>query len=338
MRALATCALTLALGLAPAACDRSGQTATPAGIVSIDGSSTVFPICEAVAEEFQRAHPARVTIGVSGTGGGMQKFCKGEVDIANASRPIQKSEIEACRKAGLDFIELPVAYDGIAVVVHPKNAWVDHLTVAELRTMWAPEAQGKITRWNQIRPSFPDRELHLFGPGTDSGTFDYFTHAICGKERSSRGDFTSSEDDNVLVQGIATDEAALGYFGYAYYQANRSRLKLVPVDDGQDDNGPGPVAPDERTIAVGTYQPLSRPLFVYVSTRAAARPEIRAFVDYFLSHSRALVTEVGYVPLPERAYELARERFARRRTGSLFAGEGVKIGLTIEALLAAEAG
>jgi phosphate transport system substrate-binding protein len=231
-----------------------------------------------------------------------------------------------------------VAYDGIAVVVHPENAFVDHLTTAELKTLWAPEAQGKISRWSQVRAAFPDKEVHLFGPGTDSGTFDYFTQAVNGKERASRGDFTSSEDDNVLVQGISSDPAALGYFGFAYYQANRARLKLVPIDDGKAENGAGPVAPSVESIAAGTYQPLSRPLFIYIARRAAERPEVQAFVDYYLAQASALITEVGSVPLPTRAYALARARFDKRVAGSLFKGEGVKVGMTIEALLAAEGG
>ncbi len=330
------CLIVLA-GVTAIACQRGAEMpAGPAGVIAIDGSSTVFPISEAVAEEFQKKHAARVTIGVSGTGGGMQKFCKGEIDITNASRPMQKAELEACQKAGVEFIELPVAYDGIAVVVHPENTFVDQLTTAELKTLWAPEAQGQVTRWSQVRAGFPDREVHLFGPGTDSGTFDYFTQAICGKERASRGDFTSSEDDNVLVQGISSDPAALGYFGFAYYQANRARLKLVPIDDGKPENGAGPMVPSEQTIADGRYQPLSRPLFVYVSRKAAARPEVQAFIAYYLEQAAALILEVGSVPLPPRAYALARERFERRVLGSVFRGEGVKVGVTVEALLAAE--
>src|SRR5918993_1838810 len=206
--------------------------AAGAGRIEIDGSSTVFPITEAVAEEFRKAHRVDVTVGTSGTGGGFQKFCRDEIDISDASRPIKASEADACSKSNVAFIELPIAYDGLAVVVHPKNAWAASMTVAELKKLWEPAAQGKIMRWNQIREGWPDREIHLFGAGVDSGTFDYFTEAIVGKQDQSRGDYTSSEDDNVIVQGVAGDEFALGYFGYAYYEENKDKLKLVPIDSG----------------------------------------------------------------------------------------------------------
>src|SRR5687767_9240883 len=251
---------------------KSDESAGEPALIRVDGSSTVFPISEAIAEEFQKANPnVRPTVATSGTGGGFQKFCRGEIDINDASRPIKPVEIEACKKAGIEFIELPVAYDGLAVVVHPKNTWAASMTVAELKTLWAPEAQGKITRWNQVRSSWPDREIHLFGAGVDSGTYDYFTEAIVGKEGSSRGDFTSSEDDNVIVQGISSDETALGFLPLAYVEQNRSALKLVPVEDGKKENGDGPITPSAGTVRDGTYQPLSRPLFIYVSRKAAER-------------------------------------------------------------------
>ena len=216
-------------------------------MVTLDGSSTVFPISEAVAEEFQKVNQnTRVTVGISGTGGGFQKFCRGEIDISDASRPISASEVDACAKSGVEFIELPIAYDGIAITVSPKATWADKITVAELKTIWAPDAQGKVKKWNQVRPGWPDREIHLFGAGVDSGTFDYFTEAINGKAKASRGDFTSSEDDNVLVQGISNDELALGFLPFAYYEENASRLKLVPVDDEKADNGAGPIAAGAR--------------------------------------------------------------------------------------------
>jgi phosphate transport system substrate-binding protein len=305
-------------------------------IITADGSSTVYPISEAVAEEFQRTNAgARITVGISGTGGGFQKFCRGEVDIANASRPIRTVEVEACRKSGIDFIELPIAYDGLAIIGNPRNTWVDTMTVAELKRLWSPEAQGKITRWSQVRAGWPDREIHLFGAGVDSGTYDYFTSAIVGTEGTSRGDFTSSEDDNVIVQGISTDELALGFFGYAYYEANQSKLKLVPVDDGDDTNGKGAIAPSVETVKNGTYQPLSRPIFIYVARKAVERPEVRAFIDFYLNQGPALVREVGYVPLGDSGYRLASDRFSSRTLGSVFEG-GSQVGVTLEELLARE--
>ncbi|MCC7179076.1 MAG: PstS family phosphate ABC transporter substrate-binding protein [Acidobacteria bacterium] len=326
--------------LVTAACgggsSQPGQAGAPA-IVTLDGSSTVFPISEAVAEEFQRANPGtRVTVGISGTGGGFQKFCRAETDISNASRPISASEIAACDKAGVGYVELPVAYDGIAIVVNPKASWIADITVAELKTLWAPEAQGKVTRWSQVRPGWPDREIHLFGAGVDSGTYDYFTEAITGKAKASRGDFTSSEDDNVLVQGVSSDELALGFLPFAYYEENQDKLKLIPVDDGNADNGAGPLLPSAESIRTGTYQPLSRPVFIYVSTKAAVRPEVQKFVDFYLAEADVLVREVSYVGLGPAAYQLVGERFAKRTTGSLFAGAENTVGVTIEQLLAKE--
>jgi phosphate transport system substrate-binding protein len=320
------------------AADPAGQAAAPgagARVIKVDGSSTVFPITQAVAEEFQAKQGVKATIGVSGTGGGFKKFCRKEIDIAGASRPIKAEEKQACAQAGIEFIELPVAYDGLAVVVHKDNTWVDHITVDELKLLWAPEAQGKITKWSQVRKGWPDQPVRLFGPGVDSGTYDYFTQAIVGKEHASRGDFTSSEDDNVLVQGISGDRNALGFFGYAYYQENQDKLKLVPVDDGKPDNGQGPIAPSTETVVNGTYQPLARPIFVYVTTAAAQRPEIGQFVTFYLTEGRGLVKEVGYIPLPDRAYELARARFESRKAGSLFEG-GSKVGVSIEKLLGSD--
>ena len=302
-----------------AACGPSAQDARPGaaagaagtGLVSIDGSSTVFPISEAVAEEFQKADPnVRVTVGISGTGGGFQKFCRGEIDIADASRPISATEIAACQRSGIGYVELPIAFDGIAIVVNPGNTWAGSITVAELKTLWSPEAQGKITRWNQVRKEWPDREIHLFGAGVDSGTYDYFTEVINGKAKSSRGDFTSSEDDNVLVQGISSDELALGFLPFAYFEENSAKLKLVPVDDGK---GGGPVAPTPETIEKGTYRPLSRPVFIYVSKQAAARPEVRRFVDFFITNAETLVREVNYVSLGTAAYAEAAQKFATER-------------------------
>lgn len=317
----------------------SGLTgeAAAASLVKIDGSSTVYPITEAVAEEFQAGHPkVRVTVGISGTGGGFKKFCGGEIDLADASRPIKASELAQCRERRIEFIEIPIAYDGLAVVVHPGNTWASSMTVKELKTLWAPEAQAKITRWSQIRPGWPDKEIHLFGAGVDSGTYDYFTEAIVGKEHASRGDFTASEDDNVLIQGVATDPLALGFFGLAYYESNKARLKLVGIDDQNPKNGNGPISPSEETITNGTYQPLARPIFLYATVASLARPEVLDFVKFYLTEGRSLVREVGYIPLQDRVYELGLRRVEKRVTGSVFEGKGSQIGVTLESLLAVE--
>lgn len=307
-----------------------------AAVIAIDGSSTVFPITEAVAEEFQKQHPARVTIGVSGTGGGFKKLCSGEVALAGASRPIKPSEHEACAAAKIEYIELPVAYDGIAVVVSRENTWAKSLTVGELKKLWEPSAQGKVTKWSQLRTGFPEKEIHLFGAGVDSGTYDYFTKAIVGEEHSSRGDFTSSEDDNVLVQGVSRDPLALGFFGFAYYDQNRDKLGVLGVDDENDDNGKGAIFPSHDTVRDGSYQPLARPVFLYVAKPASTRPEVAAFVDYYMKHAEKLSAETHHIPLPARAYELARRRFEERVSGSVFAGRGSQVGVTVEALLARE--
>jgi phosphate transport system substrate-binding protein len=334
MRRTTICLMILVVAFGVIGCRRTPGTAT---LIRIDGSSTVFPITEAVAEEFQKAHPGvRVTVGISGSGGGFKKFGMGETDITNASRPIKPSEVELTRKNGIEYVELPVAYDGLAVVVNPRNDWADSITVAELKKLWSPEAQSKITRWSQVRPGWPEEEIHLFGPGVDSGTYDYFTLATVGKEGASRGDFTASEDDNVLVQGIATDRLALGFFGLAYYEENRDRLKLLPVDDENDDNGKGPIAPSLATVMDGTYQPLSRPIFIYVSTKALDRPEVADFMRFYLAHAAELVKEVGYIPLSDEAYRLAQARVDQRVTGSVFGGEGSQIGVTVEDLLQQE--
>lgn len=306
-------------------------------LIKVDGSSTVFPITEAVAEEFQKENKGiKVMVGISGTGGGFKRFGRGETDISDASRPIKSKEVSLAKENGIEYIELPVAYDGLAVMVNPKNTWVDYLTVAELKKMWAPEAQNAVTKWSQIRQGFADKELRLFGPGTDSGTFDYFTEVICGASGASRGDYTASEDDNVLVEGIASDQQALGYFGLAYYEQNKDKLKLVPIDDGNDANGKGPIAPDMKSVRDGTYQPLARPIFIYVSKQAAERPEVREFVEYYLRSAASLVKEVGYIPLPDEAYEAALERFKKRITGSVFGGKGAKVRMSMAELLRME--
>ena len=266
------------------------------GAVRIDGSSTVFPVTEAVAEEFQiENRGVRVTVGISGTGGGFKKFCAGETDISDASRPIKKSELELCRSNGVEPVQVTVAYDGLAVLVNPRNDFVACMTVAELKRIWEPGSS--VTKWSDVQPGWPAEEIKLYGPGTDSGTFDYFTGAIVGEEDASRPDFTASEDDNVLVQGIAGDHYALGYFGYAYYAENTDKLKLVAIDDGA-----GCVAPSPETVQNGQYEPLSRPLFIYLKRSALERPEVSAFVKYYLHNASLLVPQVGYVALDESAY------------------------------------
>ncbi|MGE0160545.1 MAG: PstS family phosphate ABC transporter substrate-binding protein [Gemmatimonadales bacterium] len=288
-----------------------GESSAMSGSVTLDGSSTVFPIAEAVAEEFQMGNPdVRVTVGFSGTGGGFERFCGGETDISNASRPINATERERCGAAGIAFTEIPVAWDGLSVVVNPANDFVTCLTVAELRRIWEP---GSVVRtWRDVRPEWPAENVRLYGPGTDSGTFDYFTEVVNGEVGATRPDFQASEDDNILVQGVAGDRYALGYFGYAYYSENADRLKIVPVDGGS-----GCVTPSDATIADGTYAPLSRPLFVYVKHDALMRPEVHAFVTFLLTEASALVPSTGYHPLSDEEYSdaLARLEEAAGRAG-----------------------
>ena len=277
----------------------SQQTPTVklSGTIEIDGSSTVFPITQAVAEEFQKINTdVRVNVGISGTGGGFKRFTKGETDINDASRPISTSEIELTNTNKINYIELKIALDGIAVVINPKNTWVDYLTTAELKMIW--NANSTVTKWSDVRPTWPDQPLNLYGPGTDSGTFDYFTEVINGKTKSSRADFTASEDDNILVQGITGDTNSLGYFGYAYYAENEAKLKVVPIDSGAS-----PVTPNDSTITSNTYTPLSRPLFIYVNTASLERPEMTAFVEFYMVNGEALVHEVGYTPLASQVYK-----------------------------------
>ena len=302
-------------------------------IIKIDGSSTVFPIAEAVAEEFQisKRGKVRVTVGIAGTGGGFKRFCRGETDISNASRPILKEEMEACRAAGIKYMELPVAFDALTVVVNPQNTWVKSLTVADLKKMWEPGAQGRVTKWNQVRSDWPAQNLMLFGPGADSGTFDYFTEAVNGKAKASRGDFTASEDDNVLVQGVENNKNALGYFGYAYYIAHKDKMRAVEIDNGKGKT----VAPSLEAVIDGSYQPLSRPLFIYVRESSAQRPEVQEFIQFYLTQGADLAKEVGYVPLPPQAYKTAQQHFKDRKLGTVFGGVP-EVGVTIENLLARE--
>jgi phosphate transport system substrate-binding protein len=299
-------------------------------IIKIDGSSTVYPITEAVAEDFQKEKKIKVTVGISGTGGGFKKFCRGETDISDASRPILQKEIDACKEAGIQYIELPIAYDALTVVVNPKNDFIKSLTVAELNKMWAPAAQGSIKSWKQVNPAWPDKPLKLFGPGADSGTFDYFTEAIVGKAKSSRGDYTASEDDNVLVQGVSSDMGGLGYFGYAYYEENQDKLKAVPIIAKA---GAPAVLPSPETVKNGTYQPLARPIFIYVNATAAAfKPEVKEFVNFYLANAPVLVKEVKYVPLPANEYAAVTTHWKSMKPGSGFGGVP-EVGVKIEELL-----
>ncbi|MDM1047718.1 PstS family phosphate ABC transporter substrate-binding protein [Sphingobacterium hotanense] len=298
--------------------------------VNIDGSSSVYLLTEAVAEEFRKIEPdIRITVGISGTGGGFKKFLRGETDISDASRPITKSELEISRSNGIQFIEIPVSYDGMAIVVSPKNDFVDYLTVEELKKMWSPESQGKINTWKQIRDSWPNVPLNLYGAGTSSGTYDYFTEAINGKAKSSRGDYTASEDDNVLVQGVSSDKNGLGYFGLAYYSENKSKLKLIPVKVTADAQA---VYPTEITVQNGTYQPLSRPEFIYVNAKSATKPAVKKFIQFYMKNATVLAKEVGYVPLPPEVYELSHSRFKTLKTGSVFENKSI-VGVNLLQLL-----
>ncbi len=280
------------------------------GEVKIDGSSTVYPISEAVAEEFRNEQPkVKVTVGLSGTGGGFKKFSRGETDINNASRSIKSSEIKACEENNISSLEIEIAFDGLSVVVNPENNFVNEMTVAELKMMWSPEAQNKITRWNQIRKEWPNEEFHLYGAGTESGTYDYFTEAIVGESHKSRGDYTASEDDNVLVQGVSTDKNALGFFGFAYYEANMDKLKLVAIDDQDDSNGKGAILPSVETVKNKSYTPLSRPLFIYVNSVAIQRPEVTEFVKFYINNAAELSREVGFIPMTEEEYAIQMKQF-----------------------------
>ncbi|HMG14080.1 MAG TPA: PstS family phosphate ABC transporter substrate-binding protein, partial [Saprospiraceae bacterium] len=271
--------------------------------IKIDGSSTVYPITEAIAEKYRAVNPKmNITIGISGTGGGFKKLDRNELDIADASRKIKPEELDPLTKKQIEVLEIPIAYDGLAVVVNTQNNWVDHLTVAELKTIWEPAAQGKIMSWKQVRSTFPDNKLSLMGPGTASGTFDYFTEAIVGKSGSSRGDYMPSEDDNVLVQGVKGEKNGLAFFGLAYVHENAKDLKLVPID-----NGSGPVIPTAETVKNGTYKPLSRLLYVYVTSDAIKNPEVLAFLNFYLDTVKGIIADVGYVALNDDAYAAGKD-------------------------------
>ncbi len=317
-------------GSVGAASGTQGTTpATLRGSVSIDGSSTVYPVTEAIAEEFQALHNnVKVTVGVSGTGGGFKKFVRAEIDIADASRPVSTSELEQISAAGIEFIELPIAFDALTIVVNKANTFVDQLTVAELKMMWEPAAEGKIKTWKQIRSTWPDEPFILFGAGSDSGTFDYFTEAVTGKAKASRTDYTASENDNTLVQGVSGNKNALGYFGYAYYSRNKDKLRSVPIVNLQGQA----VAPSEATVIDGSYNPLSRPVFIYISTKSLnEKPQVRAFVEFLLTAGPKLVREVQYIPLPDSAYAAGLARLKAMQTGTAFAGHS-ETGLHVDEL------
>jgi phosphate transport system substrate-binding protein len=320
--------LTLATAATLTACNASKGPDALSGKVTIDGSATVLPLAKAMAEAFRANNPAvQFAVEFSGTGGGFEKFCAGQIDIADASRPINSAESERCKAQHVEYVEVPIAFDSLSVVVNARNSFVDCLTVQELKSIWEPAAEGKITTWKQVRASFPAQPLVLFGPGTASGTFDYFTLAIVGAQSSSRADYTKSEDDMVIEHGVAAEPNALGYFGYAYYQAHKDELKVVAVDSGH-----GCVLPSAQSVADGMYQPLSRPLFLYVNGAAAARSEVKAFVRFNLaSDSTQYVTNVGYVPLPTAALVTQASRFDKGVTGSALGGHGSVTGVALNA-------
>ena len=306
--------------------------------IRIDGSSTVFPITEAVAEEFQnlKKSSVRVTVGISGTGGGFKKFCRGESDVQDASRPIDANEMEVCKKAGIQYFELPIAFDATVLVVHAQNSWLKEISVDDSKKMWEPSAQGKIMKWNQVNPAWPDQNLKLFGAGSDSGTFDYFTEAVVGKAKSSRGDYTASEDDNTLVSGVSTDKNSLGYVPLSYAEENKSKLKILSVIGG--DKSPmksKSVIPSRETVENGQYYPLSRPIFIYVNKASLDRAEVKEFVKFYLANSARLVPQVKYVALPTKAYEMAQQHLEKGKLGTVFGGHSA-IGLRIEDLMKRE--
>jgi phosphate transport system substrate-binding protein len=301
--------------------------------INIDGSSTVGPITEAIAEEFgkETKGAVKIKVGISGTGGGMKKFVRGEIDVVNASRPIKQAEIDQAKAAGIEFVEIPVAFDALTVVVNPSNTWAEKLTPAQLKKAWEEAAQGKVNNWKDIDPSFPDQALKLYGPGTDSGTFEYFTEAVNGKAKSSRGDYTASEDDNVLVQGVSGDKGGLGYFGLAYYLENKDKVKSVQIQNKSGEF----VAPSAESVKKGAYNPLARPIFIYVNKASLGRDEVKKFVNFYLENAADIVKDVKYVPLPEEAYAALKTRVAEGKAGSVFGGKE-QIGMTIEQLVSAE--
>ncbi|MEH2531241.1 phosphate transport system substrate-binding protein [Bradyrhizobium sp. AZCC 1588] len=327
----------IATSLVALACASSLSTSASAQTktITIDGSSTVFPVSEAVAEEFQKQkkNEVRVTVGISGTGGGFKKFCRGETDISNGSRPILRQEMDECAKNGVKFIEMPIAFDALTVAVSPKNKTLECVKVAELKKMWEPAAQGKVMNFSDVNPAWPNKKMTLFGAGADSGTFDYFTEAVNGKAKATRADFTASEDDNVLVTGIERDENALGYIPFAYYEPHKDKLKALGIDEGK---GKGCVKPSLEAVTAGTYNPLARPLFIYVSTKAADKPEVKEYVEFLMTKGPALVKEVKYLPLPPAAYATAHKHFKEGRVGTVFGGVP-EVGVSIDDLMKRDA-
>jgi phosphate transport system substrate-binding protein len=297
----------------------SGPRGTTGEPIRIDGSSTVYPITSAVAQDFKKENPeAKVEVAFSGTGSGFERFCKGETDIQDASRPIEAPEVAACKAANIGYIELPVAHDGLTIIVHPSNDFATSMTVEELKTLWSAAAEKKITKWSQVRKGWPDRPIALYGPGTKSGTFDFFTATINGKEHDSRKDYTASEDDQEIVKGVAGNPDGLGYVGFGYYETHKSTLKVVPIDDGDQEIGPGAIEPSPNTVRRGLYRPLSRPLFIYVNTKRLDRPEVKAFVNYYIRNSENLATKAGGIPLNGMLYGLVQERVNKKLEGSLY--------------------
>jgi len=309
-----------------------GFAAHGQSIVKVDGSSTVFPLTEAIAEEFQAVKKGafRVTVGVSGTGGGFKKFCRGETDVQDASRPISESEMSDCKKAGIKYIELPVGFDAIAVVVHPSATWLTKITIPELKKIWSPDSQGKITKWNQVNPEWPATDLKLYGPGSDSGTFDFFTEAVVGKAHSSRGDYTGSQDHNITVTGVSSDKNALGFMPLSYFEPNKERLRALLIEDPKGRS----TGPSRATVENGTYF-LSRPVFIYVSEGGFKKTEVREFVEFYLENSMKLVDEVKLVPLPKKAYSLGLEHLKKLKWGTMFGGKSF-VGFKIENVMTRE--